>query len=479
MSLKKEYIVNTAWIGATQIINSIISYIIIVLISRELGASGLGDYSFLFSFVGLFFIMADLGLSALLIKELSKDFSDANHYLSVLIYLKIILVSLTFLLFLLVSYFLKSNSSIFIGLIIVGIIYTFNSFTGVYQSILRVKNQGKVLSLSRFSERIIALTVGGFFLIFFKSLLWFILSLLASNLIADIITFVYGKRYFKLNLKLIRNNQKYALSMIIRALPFLLISTFSFVFQRLDSIMLYFMKGSKIVGWYSSGYKLIDIITIVPTVLMYFGFPSFSRLVEKDKKNLKTFFDSISRFSMIIIIPTIFMVLLFSYRILQLIYHFNSIESAISFKILIIVEFFVIFSIIYGNLISSKDQKIFAYITGIGAGIDTILNFILIPYFSLYGAGIATLVSYATMLIFMIRYTNRNIVKTNILKWSYKPLIASLVMVASIYFIKQWSLFYLVPIATVVYFAALVLLGLEKSDKVLLRDITKGLIKRK
>ena len=96
INLKSKFVKNTGFIGIATIIQNIISYLIIILISRYLGAEGLGQYSFIFAFVGIFFIFSDFGLSQLLIKDLSKDESKIDKYISNILSLKIFLLLLCF-----------------------------------------------------------------------------------------------------------------------------------------------------------------------------------------------------------------------------------------------------------------------------------------------------------------------------------------------------------------------------------------------
>jgi O-antigen/teichoic acid export membrane protein len=83
-------------------------------------------------------------------------------------------------------------------------------------------------------------------------------------------------------------------------------------------------------------------------------------------------------------------------------------ESFIAFKILIVAELFVFLTTIFGSFIAAiGKQKTFAKIGGLGAIINIILNLILIPKFSLYGAAFATLATYALMFICMFIFVRQ------------------------------------------------------------------------
>lgn len=470
MSLKKSYIINTAIFGTSTFINSLISYIIIVILSRTLGAQGLGNYSFIFSYSAMFFLFSDLGISTLTIKELAHDFSNADDYLSNVVVLKFLIILLTFFVYLAISFISHSSTEILLALIFVGIVQSISNFGSIFNAVLRVKNKGKTIAIATFVERMIVLTIGGLSLLILKSFDLFIMSFILSNLAMAGIYFYSAKKFFTIRLHFDLNFIK---PLILRALPFVFINAFGFIYVQIDSIMLYFLKDAIVTGWYSSGYKLINLFNNIPGILLMFGFPSFSYLLSRDKKALKKLFNTIIRWSLIIYVPILAAISILSYRVLQIIYHFNSVESSYSLIILMFAELFIIISNLMGALIVSDKQKTFAYISGIGAAVDLLLNFILIPPFSLYGAGIATMTSYIVMQVFMTKYINKNLFKTEILKSIYKPIIGSIIMSIAIFFMLSINLIFIVPVAIIVYVISMLILGLNKEDK----EFTSGIMK--
>jgi O-antigen/teichoic acid export membrane protein len=441
-----EYVKNTSWVTISKIIESLISYVIIVLISRELGAKGLGEYSFIFSFVGIFFIFADLGLSSLMIKDLSKDFSKVDKYISSVLITKLFLNIIVFLIFL-GSLFFIQEKSIILMLIIVGFINAFGSFFSTTNSILQIKTKGVKIAIATLLERLLALVFGIYVLVFHKSLFLFIIVLLVSNFSKLIISWIFSKKYFKLTFEI---DWKYIYNLLKKAFPFLLIMTFSVIYVRMDTIMLGFMKNYEVVGWYNAGYKLIDVLCVLPSLLLTFGFPMLSKFFVSDKGLAKKLFEEILFFSLIVVMPIILGVFFIGNRILEFIYNFNSVESFIAFKILIIALLFIYLTNIMGYLLASGDkQKIFAWIGGIGALVNIVLNFVLIPKYSLYGAGIATLITYFIMFVMMYVYIYKNFFKFKI-KF-FIPLIATIIMGLVLSQILWMHLFWIVGIGGGVY----------------------------
>jgi O-antigen/teichoic acid export membrane protein len=154
----------------------------------------------------------------------------------------------------------------------------------------------------------------------------------------------------------------------------------------------------------------------------------------------------------LLIIPIIIGVFYLGGWILSFIYNINSIESFIAFKILIVAELFVFLTMIMGQFIAALDkQKIFAYIGGIGAVVNVILNFVLIPRFSLYGAGYATLITYFLMFVLMYIYIKKNLLNFRFFRYLIVPMVGSLVMWLVLVNVLGLHLFWIVLVCLVVY----------------------------
>jgi len=413
-----SYVKNTLYVGIAKLVENIISYLIIVMISRSLGASGLGQYSFIFSFVGLFFILSSFGFGPLTVQYASKH-KNIDSFVSNVFALRFILNLISLVIFSIFVIFIKKD--LIVALILAGVQNLIGSLNSISISILRSKNSGKIIGLIQIFERTIAL-IGAFITIFvFNSLELFILVLVVSSFFKFVLEFHFSSKYFKFSSV---NFSKFV-DLLKKGFPFFLIASFAIIYVKIDSVMLAFFYSDSVVGWYNAPYKLITILNVFPVLLLTFGFPAFSSLFNESKVKLKALFSTIIYYCNLIIFPIIVGVWFVGDRVLEFIYGFGSYESFIAFRILIIAQLFVFLTTIMGQLIAAAGkQKVFAWIGGIGALVNVVLNLVLIPSYSLYGAGVATLVTYFLMFILMWIYIRKNFFKFRI----RVPLISTLIM---------------------------------------------------
>ena len=99
MSLISKIFKNTASLIAAELVGQVMSFFLIVYIARYLGDVGLGKYSFVYAFTGLFFMLADLGLFGLSVRNIAKNKKEAKKYMdnvsAIKLFLGIISLALT------------------------------------------------------------------------------------------------------------------------------------------------------------------------------------------------------------------------------------------------------------------------------------------------------------------------------------------------------------------------------------------------
>jgi len=402
------YFRDTTLVGGGQLVSHVISYLIIIILTRHLGAEGLGQYSFALSFPVFFFILSDCGMTIYMVREASKDSALTTSYYSNIYSARLLLVSIFYLIFTCsVLIFLKESSRAL--LLTGGMIVALDSLKLTPYALLRINQNSKLIALATLAERIIALILIGSCFLFTESIVW-IMSALAISRVCEIsLTTFHGFRSVPFSFNL---NLAYIRSIIAKSYPFMLVGVFTSIYIQLDTVMLSFMKGDVVTGWYNAPYKLISVLNFVSQILMLFGFPQFSRLYNENMQKFKKLFRRMLMITLVIMVPAIIAVWLRGDFFLQLIYNFSPPESFLAFKILIVAQFFIIVTAIMGQIIAATGrQHLFALICGSGALFNIIANFVLIPQYSLIGAGVATLITYfiiaAVELIVLVKINNK------------------------------------------------------------------------
>jgi len=147
-------------------------------------------------------------------------------------------------------------------------------------------------------------------------------------------------------------------------------------------------------------------------------------------------------------------------------------SSGSALRILIWAEVFVFMGVVNNSiLVSANKQKFDPVFTGSSAAVNIILNLLLIPRYSLVGAAIASLISYAVGPVAGYFIPSTAAYSRSMIRYSLKPFVASLAMAFFMYSARShvWASIFVAPL---IYLSAMYLLqGFDAEDLGLLRSL--------
>jgi len=448
---------NTVVLLVSQIIAILFAFLYNLYTARYLGSEGFGVLSFAIAFTGIYGLVADMGLSTLATREVARNDFLAGKYLVNVTIIKLILVVITLILISITINILGYPKQTIEIVYIMSISTILSSFTNLFNSIFQALEKIYLISVGRiiYSVLIFVGTIIAMNLQF--DIVLFVTIYLITNIIVLCYSIIVYRR--KLVVPTIEFNWNLWAMMLKESIPFWLTSLFVIVYFRIDMIMLSVMKGDSVVGWYAASYRLIDALSIIPSVLMTIMYPVFSKLHLNSKNVLSFAFEKSFNFLIIIATPIGIGTTLLADKIIILIYGTEYAPSIIALKILIWAGFLTITSWAPATLLNSiNKQRTLMIITSIGAILNICLNYMLIPTISYKGAGIATVVAeliVGLLMLYEIKSAQFSI-KSSI-KIFAKSMLSGIIMGILVYILKDYTLFLLIPLAAVVYLIALIL----------------------
>ena len=394
---KQIIIKNTFWLFLAQAICKFLKLALVIYVARILGATEYGKFTFALAFVSLFVIFSDFGLSPIIVREFARERKREKDF-SAILSLKIILSLGTLILIFLSSFFITSDSSIRNIIWILALFIVVDSFPQIVYAFSRARQKMEFESLARIFQ-VLAITVTGFFVIFkfasVKSLSF--AYLFAGTGALFVILSLFHFKIFSLRISIKPLIWKKFLAM---SWPIALAGIFSTIYSQIDLVMLGFWDQITEAGWYGASYRIIGIVIIPGVLISQSFFPVLSISFKESRAKLQRVFDKFIEVMMILSIPLAVGGVALAPKIIDWIYDSSYLPAVLAFQILLVmVVITYLFYPLSSILIASNQQKKLFWITSIGAIINIILNLILIPKFSLYGAAWATLVTYVILLL--------------------------------------------------------------------------------
>ncbi len=477
MALLNSIFKNFSMVFLSDLAGRVLFFFLILSIARFLGAEGLGYYSFVFAFVGLFVLFNDLGLSTLLVREVSRGHSSAQKYLSNILSIKIILGVLTFAASAIAIFVAEDRPFIIYAVLIASLAMFFSSmkdsFLSVFQSFERMTFIASIRAIESFlivafsiealllGYGILAITLV-FLCIYF---LTFVASLIAVRRIVELrlsADFAIWKRF------------------LMQSSPFWLTGLFMAIYFRIDTVMLGMMRSYAETGIYNAAYRLLDALYIIPGAFIAVLYPVMSRLHITGRKLLEEVYRRAFSYLLITALPMAVGATFLAERIMAFVYGSNfsaDIHSAaIGLQILIWAEVFIFLSSVSGHLLNSINrQLVFTITAASAAGANVLLNLYFISRWGYIGAALTTVMTEFGVLVSLFYLVRRGGYRIGFFKPFLKAVVASAVMVPVIYFLLWMHLIAIVAVSAAVYFLMIfVLKGFEKQDV----DVVKGYLKK-
>ncbi|MGA2677229.1 MAG: flippase [Methanobacterium sp.] len=470
MSAVRKVAKNTTVLFISQIITYVIGFFIAIKMGNYLGPLGFGIIQTALALTAIYGVFTDLGLGTLTVREVSRDNSLAKKYVANTTVMKIILAVFTFLLiFLTVNVVHYPKQEIYVIYIITASVL-FNSFSGVFYSIFQSYQEMEFQSLAAIVNSILML-IGVIILIFYN------LSVIAFAylyLIANAVVFVYALIFYvrKFELPKIEVDYDFWRPAIMAALPLSIVSIFSLIAYRIDTVLLSILKTSVQVGYYSASYNLMMVFLFLPGVFTTAIFPVFSNFFVSSEDSLKYTYKKSFKYFTILSLPIAVGISLLSPQIIHLIYP-KFLPSILILQILIWSIPITFLNYIFGTIIPAMNrQNLLLKITFISMTVNISLNLLLIPTYSYIGAAVVTIITELVVFILCFYILSRSFCKINLPSVIFKPAIASIVMALFIIKTVELNLFLDILIATIIYFAVIIALKtFTDEDYAILKEI--------
>jgi len=461
---------NTTYYTLALIIQKILAFVYFSLIARFFGVEDTGKYTFALSFTTLFTILIDLGLAAVLTREIAKAKDRTRQYLSNILALKIPLALVTYLLVVgminILGYPPLTKQLVYLS----GIIMFLDSFSLSFWAAMRGHQRLKYESLGVVGLQIITVALGGLALYFKLGLALLVAALLIGSLFN--LSFAIWTVARRLKINIIPHYEPEILKRLFRiGVPFALAGIFSRIYTSLDIVLLSALVGDKAVGWYSIPIKITLALQFLPMAFMAALFPAMSEYFVSNKEKLAKAFEKAMHYLMIISLPMATGIIVLAEQVILQVYTAEYLNSILPLRILMVSLFFLFINFPVGYLLNACNKQLTNTINlGVTVLVSVVLNILLIPRFSYVGAAYASLIS-TVVYFFLGMYWVPKIVKYSrwyLIKNFLRILAASLIMAGTVDYLLgfvQW--YWLVPVGAAAYFVVLwILKGVNRQDVV-------------
>jgi O-antigen/teichoic acid export membrane protein len=461
IGIRQTIFKNTFWLTVADGISRSLEFIIVLFIIRSLGATEFGKLAFALAFITIFAILSDFGLPSIVIREFSGGRENEKEYPTILS-LKIILSVGALVLTLLCGFFITNDPIVRKLIWILAVFVLTNNFFLIIYAFLRARQMMEYEALAIITRTVIVASSVFFILLKFPSIENVCYGYLISNsavLILILAVFNFRIQPLKLGWK-----KDIFIKFFRYSWPLGVSAIFGAFFSNIDSVIMGNLGQITENGWYSAARKIAT-GAIIPASLIFMSFyPVLSKLFKESSTKLQKVWNNYMALMIILAAPLTAGGFILAPKIIAFFYGADYNPSIFAFEILIFMSGIAFIYNPYALiLVASGKQKKYLWINIIAAMANIILNIILIPYYSLYGAAISLLITYIILIVLGVEFS-RHIAPISVFNWqllrvSAVAIFSSIIMAIIIIIpaIRNINIFFLIALGGAVYFSFLFL----------------------
>ena len=386
---------NAAWLIGERLLRAVISFAVGIVVARSLGTAGFGGLSYAISFVLLFNTLWQLGLGGIVVRELVRAPDQQSELLGSVFLLRLsgaVLGLLTIVLAASVVAPPDTETRLAIAILGLGtVLYAFEGIDFWFQSEVQSRRVvvARVAALALSAAASIVLALGGAGIV--------LLAVAASlEYVLTGVGYVVAYARAGLSIRSWRPTRARSLALLGMSWPLIVSGLFNSINLRVDQIILGSLADTEAVGTYAAAARLSEAWYFVPIAIAASLAPSLLRTRELDRDRYRARTQQAYDLMFLLSLPLALFVTLLSGPIIGMLFGPAYAASAPILAIHIWAGPFVFMGAVLSKWLIAENLLRFSIVRhGVGAGVNVLLNLLLIPPLGGLGSALATLASYA------------------------------------------------------------------------------------
>jgi O-antigen/teichoic acid export membrane protein len=398
---------NTLFLALADMAGKTLAFFYYLLAARHLGVERYGVLSFALAFTTMLGVLTDLGLGAVVTREVARDRGSAQSQVDGALAVRIV-VSLVVMaaIFGLVNILRYPAATIRVVCVCSACVLT-SAISTLYCSVFQGLERMELVTLNRVVQTLV-LVIGAVLLVgrvvtVETYALVYAVSGLATVVLAG---FNAVPRLVRLGLSF---DIGHWWQLLRSSAPIGLATVFTMFYYWIGTTLLSKLAGNSAVGFYSAAFRLATGLGFIGMAFSGAVFPLFSRLFGTDQTRLARVLSTAARYMVIIALPVAAFATLFAQPAILLVYGSGYHDATIILRVLVWWGAFASLNSLLSNyLISVRRPRTVTMQTGLSLTVNLGLTFLLIPVLGALGAAVSLVVSEAIGLLCLVVLQSRS-----------------------------------------------------------------------
>jgi len=377
----------------SQVLGGGLFFLVAILIARHLGPENYGPFSFIFAFVAVIHMVADFGLTQILVREISRNKQKLDEILGAVVPLVTILAIVGSIVVVVAAEIIPLTDDAVVAMYIMGASVLITFHAAVFGAVSRAYEQMGINAMVLVLQRIFL----------------FALTLIALYYydvgLPGVALCYLGERVFQwLMLRVIirlkysryqwRMDTTYWRYLITEGLPVGAGLVLRRISWYLDIFILTALSSASAVGLFSAAFRVIQLINVIPFTLSIPVFPLFSRLAVESRERVFAIYTRVLKIFVLISLPIAVYILILGSQVTVIIFGEEYQAAGEALVIMGPMIVFLFLNGLYVHIFAALNEQS-SYMKAVAAAVtvNVVLATALIPQMGIIGASLATLIS--------------------------------------------------------------------------------------
>jgi O-antigen/teichoic acid export membrane protein len=340
------------------------------------------------------------------VREAAKDEQKQNLILSNIFLIRAVLSLAGAIFMCLASFFLplKMADGLLVrqGILFGSFILVLFAIKASFGIIFQTKLQMQKLAVADVVASVLVFIISWLFVRYQLGLIYLIIAVILANSVAVVLAAVLAVKMIEFKLQI---DKSFVKAFLRESWPMGIILLLLTVDNKIDTVMLGSIKGSKAVGIYAVSYRIYDVLILGAAYFMNSLLPVLSQYanIKKWQERLKIIYQKSFDILLMMGLVVMFLSFIFSPLVIKLItqQRFGEFfDSTTVVKILSLAIFLSYFNHLTGyTIVALGKQRWYFLVAGSALLFNVFVNLLVIPRFSYYGAAVVTVLTEGLILI--------------------------------------------------------------------------------
>ena len=460
---------NTLILFGAEAARLLIGLVLAVVVARALGSGALGAFTYLLALVGILSAIADLGFSSFYMREAQVNPTPA--LLGAFVTARTVTGLCSAAVLVVYAAVVRSEPTLAVLVLLGSLLLVLGIWPAAMSAVLRAQERMVYEGVAKIGSAVLLAAGGGLAVAAGGG----IAAVVGAMVVASAVTALYyaSLAWRFLPGPILLRQPRAAFTELLRgAWPFASLAVLGVIYFRIDSVMLFAMRGQEALGQYGAAYRAMEAALLLPLTLAGSALPAVTRSLHAQVEPVLWAGLRAIRLLAILSVPLATVGAILAPQLFVFLYGSGFVEAARIFRLLAFTLLPVFASAVTSSLIAgSRRPMVNAYIAGVMVLLNIGLNVLLIPRWSGMGAAAATVLTETTGLVLGTLYISRAIAPFRIGLEFVRPVLACVAVLPLV--LRSPSLALLPLYAAVYLFALWLCRGLTQDDVAFIRQLLR------